>query len=641
MTRYTLQLVAGDLTLEGLRNDIGEFLSLPSDGDFRVEIVLAHADKCAECYRLIPARPDDSGLAIRVEGGGPLGLQYGVYHALELMGWRFFTPYQGFQPERIDPDRLYQQLVEASHEENAPEMALRGLHLHTLHTIEGLFDFWLAQDPERARRVVDWVIQNRGNYLQWVALDDILDGARAAAWKTFNSEVLAYAHRRGVQVGLNTLVFAASSLQHAYLTDSFESLRFLQDLPFDWLNLSFGEFVGEDPQFFVDRLGEVVEWTRQIRPECRLSATVHVGNFDNLRVEYQGQRMQYYFLVQFVPAIVPWIHSVMYYNLYEDAGGAYRHDEFDEHRDFLLGRLRDRQAVGYFPESAYWIAFDNSVPVYLPLYIRSRWLDLAQTRQRASAQGGDLLSQHVLFSSGWEWGYWQTDALTLRMNHHLADDWRDDVRWLFSPLPNGARLSERVVALAEAQHRYLIERRLAAYFAGVDFWVEAGHYSGIISQPYRILVKEAAGLTGAEKDDFVERVIEPMELFADELDALTGAAGEAARTRWEQEVEDGIAIDALRARFASSVYRAALERDEDALRHAQSLMEQAREVVRRRHADLAYPEPERLLSPGVNPTIYPFGYLRQADILCLWERELIEARNAIFVSNEAVPWCIE
>lgn len=640
-TRYTVQIVAGDPSLDSLQSNIEEYLSLPAAEGCRVEIRMTLADVCPECYRLIPATTDDAELAIRVEGGGALGLQYGVYHVLELMGWRSFTPFQRFQPERIDPGAVRLRIQEASHAVVSPEMELRGLHLHTLHPVEGLFDFWLAEDSERARRVVDWVVQNRGNYLQWVALDDILESGRYTAWQRSTADLLEYAHRRGVQVGLNTLVFAKSSLQHAYLTDTLESLRFLQDLPFDLLNLSFGEFVGEDPQAFVERLDQVAGWVGEIRPACRLSGTVHVGNFDNLRVQYQGQDMLYYFLVQFVPAITPWIHSVMYFNLYEDAGGAYLHDEFNEHRDFLLGRLRDRQAAGYFPESAYWIAFDNSVPTYLPLYIRSRWLDLSRTRERAAALGGAALTQHVLFSSGWEWGYWQTDALTLRMNHTLPDDWRDAVRELFAPLPAGARLAERVVALAELQHRYLIEQRLAAYFAGVDFWVEAGHYSGIISQPYRVLVKEAGGLTGAEKEDFVARVIVPMERFADELDTLTGAPGEPGRTRWEREVEDGIAIDALRARYASSVYRAAVERDEDTLRRAQALMERARAVVRRRHADLAYPEPARLLSSGANPTIYPFGYLRQADTLCLWEREMIEARNVIYVSNEALPWCIE
>ena len=67
----------------------------------------------------------------------------------------------------------------------------------------------------------------------------------------------------------------------------------------------------------------------------------------------------YYFLIKFAnPAIVPWVHTTMFYNLYEDTGLAYLHTEFDEHRAYLEGRLREGKPVGYFPESADWVAFD-------------------------------------------------------------------------------------------------------------------------------------------------------------------------------------------------------------------------------------------------------------------------------------------
>jgi hypothetical protein len=64
----------------------------------------------------------------------------------------------------------------------------------------------------------------------------------------------------------------------------------------------------------------------------------------------------------------------------EDAGGAYAHDTFDEHRAFLEENLAAGETVGYFPETAFWVAFDNSGPTYLPLYVRSRWTDLAAFR---------------------------------------------------------------------------------------------------------------------------------------------------------------------------------------------------------------------------------------------------------------------
>ena len=65
---------------------------------------------------------------------------------------------------------------------------------------------------------------------------------------------------------------------------------------------------------------------------------IHVG--DDLTVTYNDQEMIYYFLAAYADSnITPWVHTVMFYNLFERAGGAYHHEEFDQHRRFLLNRL--------------------------------------------------------------------------------------------------------------------------------------------------------------------------------------------------------------------------------------------------------------------------------------------------------------
>jgi hypothetical protein len=631
---------ADDTATEQLLADLAEFLPNEGAGEFGLEIQLQADDSCAECFSIDQVDRRGDVLAVKVRGGIPLGAQYGLYQVLEQAGWRFFTPYRDYRPKRIDPVRLQDRLETLQGRRFAPEMSRRGLHLHTLHTTEALFDFWLAGDEGGARRIVDWVVKNRGNYLQWCALDDINDPDRYSEWRRHTAAVIDYAHRRGVGVGLNTQLFSSSSLQNAYLTSDRESLAFLEQLPFDLLNLSFGEFVGQDPQQFVDLLSQMASLIEEVRPGTEVSASVHVGNFDNLRVDYQGENMLYYFLVKFVPSVIPWVHTVMYYDLYEDAGGAYNYDEFSEHRQFLLERLEQQEPVGYFPESAYWISFDNSVPLYLPLYIRSRWLDMWQTRQ----QGQSPLAEHVLFSSGWEWGYWQHDYLTLRMNYRLADDWRQGITELLEPLgEQGVQFAGTVAELAELQHDYLIEKRLAAYIAGVDFYIEAGRHSGIISQPTRILVDEAAKLEAAEADEFRIQVLAPLDEFADRLEQLFERlpGNEELDSVWLREIRDGLEVDFLRARYVACVYRAVLDADRSVRDQARVFLERAAEVVSRRHADLHYPHPELLVTAGQNPTIYSFGYLKQAHELCLWRRELVKLDNALGFLYQDVPWCIE
>jgi hypothetical protein len=62
-----------------------------------------------------------------------------------------------------------------------------------------------------------------------------------------------------------------------------------------------------------------------------------------------------------------------------------------------------------------------SSPTHTPVYLRSRHLDLT----RLNAVGH--LDDHVLFSTGWEWGYWLTDALALRMTYSLPATWDEPV----------------------------------------------------------------------------------------------------------------------------------------------------------------------------------------------------------------------
>ena len=51
------------------------------------------------------------------------------------------------------------------------------------------------------------------------------------------------------------------------------------------------------------------------------------------------------------------------------------------------------------------------------------------------------------------------------------------------------------------------------------------------------------------------------------------------------------------------------------------------------------PNGERLFVEGVNSTIYQFGYLHRASDLCYWQREQIQATNAITGNNDAPPGC--
>lgn len=611
---------------------------------------------CLECYELA-----GEGAVYEVHGDAPLGVQYGLTHLLELWGFRFFHPVRSYAPAQLLPLDGHEDLgVRVS-----PEMATRGLHLHTLHPIEGLWAMWEPDGDslDRATEIVDWTVKSRGNYLQWVALEDILDaGARTEEWTEHTAAVNAVAHERGLRTGVGIQLFGSGNLQQAFdLIDGEQGpdeqqqsiderlALFTGGAGFDRYNLSFGEFFGEEPQAFIDAVDLTYEVLLEQQPDAEMMTVIHVGNYEDLQVEYGGETLQYYFLTQFAHEdIVPWVHSVMYFNLFEDAGGAYLHDEFDDHRRFLLDRLAAGEPVGYFPESAYWCAFDSPVPTYLPLYVQSRWLDMDQVRVAAGAGGYPGLDEHVLFSSGWEWGYWQNDYATLRMNHTLADDWESYIEQMYAPFgEDGAALVAQIIELTEIQHEHLLEGRLAGYLAGRDAVMDMGYAMGIVSQPERITLEQLAGMNETDRAAFDASVIQGLAELSEATWAIDGEVqllAASASNRWFDEVADGVRIDALRTDFAHALYSATLAHaatgaDDGWLAVADGLLDQARAVVDTRHADLHDPRPDRLITQDDNATIYRFGFLGMADELCFWHKERGEAAQVIEGSEEIPPGC--
>lgn len=577
-----------------------------------------------------------------------LGAQYGVAAALEHIGYRFRHPFDPYIPP--DPQPGGEELG-VFHQ---PEMRVRGFHFHTLHPIESHFAFWLGRNEE-AHRIIDWMVWNRGNYLQWAALDDIEDPSRRADWQAATRELIDYAHARGVRIGINVQLFSKSSIQRALnLVDSetlpvadqvAARLPFVLDgLPFDVVDISFGEFFDADPQAFVDALDEVASQLRALAPATELHALIHVGGTQ--RVTYMGRDLLYYFLVQYAdPTIIPDIHSVMYYDLFEDAGGAYQMPDFHEHRQYLIDRMCAHQPAAYHPETAYWIAFDDSVPQFLPLYVRSRHFDLAQLRLAAPPPCSPL-DEHLIFTSGWEWGYWLHDTTALRTSYELADSPEALIADQLAPELSAA--TPVVSQLADVQHDALIDQRLAPYLASRDALIDAGRTLNIISQPDRKTFDDLVAATPDVLDTFQTDVMAPLVAYAHSVDALdlTLAGLGLPEERWSRELADGLAIDRARAHFIHEAYAAVLAHiagDDHAANAARdraaAQLETAAAVVARRHGDLHDPDPG-LTKRGDNSTTYGYGYLYFADQLCYWHRELDQVDGILGNTDTVPPACL-
>ncbi|MBA3464429.1 MAG: hypothetical protein H0T46_31045 [Deltaproteobacteria bacterium] len=577
-------------------------------------------------------RIETEGELMRVHAHDVLGAQYGVAIALESLGFRFRHPFDPLVPK-------VPQLVATDSNVHQPTIRVRGLHLHTLHPTEGYFAFWEPSPGSKndAHRIIDWVVKNRGNYLQWVALDDILKPDRYEPWKAFTRELIDYAHFRGIRVGLGIQLFGQSNLQLAFdlSDDRTGTVPIAQeiaarlpivtkDLPFDALELSFGEFFNAEPQTFVDSVNEVYRQLQGLAPGTELRGVIHVGA--EQKVQFMGEELIYYFLIKFTdPAIIRDVHTVMFYNLFEPAGGAYQSENFHEHRDFLRAEMCAGRKGAYKPETAYWVAFDNSVPQFFPLYVQSRLHDLEKLQEPEGPCG--TLDQHLLFSSGWDWGYWLNDVASLRASYELPANLNEAFAYELAP-DLGPKAAAVVEAMSTLQHDRVMIDKLTGYIVGRDSVIDLGRNLDIISQPDRITFDQlAAGMGRAE----VEGMLPVLDSYADELEALERELGTLSlpSSRWARELRDGFAINTIRARFVEATYDASLAHiDGDTARakqrfeDAKKLIAKARPVVKSRHADLHDTHLRRTVDKTSNQTFYQFGYLYFADNLCYWQREL-------------------
>jgi hypothetical protein len=625
-------------------NPAGERLVGPDLG-IRVTRTLS----CAECYRIVAV---DGGWL--VHAGDRLGAQYGVAHALENLGFRFRHPFDTYAPAvpAFDPDAAAS--LDVTH---TPVTRVRGFQFHTLHPTEAYFALWEpgADHLAEAARIFSWVAANRGNFVQWVGLDDIMAPDLHAAWRDHTAALHALADVRGLRTGLNIQLYGQSNLQRAFdLSDDDTGTVPLADelaarLPlvtdgvaFDVYDLSFGEFFSADPAAFVADIDATAAAVRVHAPAAEMHGLVHVGG--DQRVTYMGEDLIYYFLVKFAdPRIVPDIHTVMFYDLYEDAGGAYHHDDFSEHRAYLLERIAAGEPNVYIPETAYWVAFDDSVPLYLPLYVRNRWLDLDRLRTDPAA-GGNRLDGHVIFSTGWEWGYWLNDYAALRASYADAADWTDLVRDAFAD--DLAPAVDAVAALVETQRAALLDGRLVAYLAGRDAAMDLGESLDIVSQPDRPQFAELAD--AAVRDPFAADVLPRLDRLADDLAAHAAAvAALGLDGPWAAELVDGFAITAVRARFAATAFRVAVDHHAGDAAAASAgiatlreLLDTGAAIVASRHAALHDPSPARLVERNGNRTFYGYGYLHHADNLCFWRRELAQLERMTGASEEVEPNCL-
>lgn len=665
---------AGDAGLEITRADLESYLGKIWGGGVTVGKTAPSFDKRATVWLSTSAgaatkagldaassyairRVDEgSGTVVVVAAHDATGLAYGTYALLEQLGARFFHPKEEFVP-RFGGPRLPAKIDI----KRAPAVASRGIQFHTLHPIEyfDVFNTPGEKNLEDAKRVVDWMVKTGQNHLQWVLLSSV----DWEAWVPHAKAIIAYAHERGVRVGTCVQVWGGASLQNNYVLVRDEEvwqeqmnagIDELLGVGWDAIDLALGEFVSAGPQAVIDWLNHAVDRIETAVPGMEVNVHNHIGNYENLYVEYNGEEIFYYHLPKYADKrLGQMVHTLFFFDVYRDFA-TYGHQDFHLQHDYIMEVL-PTHPVKYYPESAYWISADVDVPLFLPEYIHARYLDIHGLISETRQKGLPDLAGHITFSSGHEWGYWLTDYLAAKML------WQPDapLTTFLADYAGGfgscaGDISTTMSDLIALQTKYLFDARLIAYVQGENTTVDFGYLAGKETHPKRVAFEDVLAMNDADRASFETSVVVALEAMAKDLAPMESSlskmcqGADEAVTPWCNELWDGVAVLKNRAEHTAHLYRSILELakkgdPEAAFKKATALTPEAGEIVARREKHYRF-DVERLTGAYDNPTIYNFGYLRPSHSQCYWKRREQQVRELIdtgfAASIASLPPCL-
>jgi hypothetical protein len=629
---------------------------------------------------------DEPGATVVLTAGaGRLPRQYAAYELLRRLGVRFFHPEQEHVPVHDPADlrdlaRRPTLLHRAGQRDYLPDFAWRSWSFHSPHPLEHLEAFSDPEHPiDEAVRVNDWIVKGFGNRFRGAGRGVVSEEARArrAAELDELRELLGFPVGTGIELhnqqqGASAEIDPASPIpvQQQIETLVAEKLDAVPDAR--WFGIHFGptEFTTTPDRETVQWIDWAGQAALRLRPGIEVEINDHITggqpspNYDDLGCPpgtNEDGRIDYYDLAfRTDPRLGVSVHTVMFYPL-EGAARVYGQESFAHKRCLMQRASGEGRPLTWFPEGAWWLSFDNSVPVYLPLYLWARARDIELVRPLLASRGGTL-GGHRMFDTGHEWGYWQQDYLVGLLAWN-ADATLDEVLGeIFDPLCEPAAWREGCAARSEAiavlqevmehQRALFLEREdwqgrpggVYAYFAGEDDGDVLAAASGLEFRPVRVSFSEVLGWGAEELERFrstdlavLQEAAAAYEGWRVRLEAIAAEVPEAGQP-WLHEVRDGVEIDGLRAAHTALLYEAMiryreaqLADDADASNAAHpawlealGVLTQAQRVIQRREAEYRYPAAQTYgggltdATAVENGTTYPYRVQTKAHLLSYW-----------------------
>ena len=598
-------------------------------------------------------------IILKLETPSYQGISFGLYGLLqEKLGFQFYHP-----KRTIIPLHETWPLSDVFVWESIPRFDKKGFHIHTLHPIELTEQLHNPAYPNAVQDIkeyIDWLARNQQNVFQFY----LLRGIDRERWIEHAQDFVSYAHDRGILSGLE---FSLSSIQQraftaikllrpfpSYHRQIDDTLSWLFRVKWDYVTVDFtlGEYQPDLGSCFPSLKDYIVKCITNDY-KTKLFFTTHVipdkKNDMTERSETSHPAHTFSLPGTVMPKTGILIHTVMCYSISELYAPVYG----NINQRGMLDRARREnlnQETWYWPESAYWIAFDNSVPLFLLTYLDSRLSDM-ETMNKIG------VNNHLTFSSGWEWGYWLVDWSIARWSWKHFDEGKatspGPLAMIQSLFPDHRIYRYWKEALA-LQNYYLKDMRMMPFFAALDPSAELTWPFNMPFQPrppfsYRWLQKNA---TDADAEKILEGPVALLEEYDCRISHLIAGLKRVSQRNYGplrielpeqrivlEELTRGLEVTALRARHRALTIRALIEtkkekagkggHSDQLLGQAAYVREQALSLVRQQEAIYRYPV-ELIARKRNDFTSYQFGYLYPASNLFFWFREEQQVKNARF-----------
>ncbi|KAI8852345.1 hypothetical protein BC829DRAFT_384883, partial [Chytridium lagenaria] len=549
----------------------------------------------------------------RVWKHGNRGLAFGVYAALEELGFAFMHPLAPSIP---------------------PSMPIphNALNISTSPHSAG----WESHLSEWSM-VCEWLLANRQNGFEWAMLE-------SNKWGGLDERIVDVGHGFGVAVGVDVPIAFAQQHSFRLLRRSGRSMKRIEEEKkeiresLDWI-MKAGEFTHVTPQHMLEWMNCAADHaalTYNIPMHMKIHCStgqVAVGFVD----ERTGEDINYNMLPYYASnnlGVLP--HTVETYSL-DDPAPTYGNRDFGYMREYLKWELKNgNRSVVFYPETSYWVSVDIDVPLFLPLYADRRLHDLhlIATDEDASPTQTRMDGQ-LIFSSGWEWGYWLNDVIAAR------ECWEEALDVLVEWVERQRELMILGKVEGVEMGEDMRQRTGHGYLEGWDTWDDVSKLLGKLTQPDRLgLIEFKQGETWRTWFAKIRnrKSIHSIDYPSQVAPLLLAMLPHHLKDLWD-DVKDAGRMTALRAKHVHLLYEYvfSLKRGEkekkgdgdvELARAAVAVVREAHTVVARREPRYRVPA-SRIASwtnlNTTNPTAYPFTYLWTVHSLHLWWRDTAQA----------------